>query len=699
MEDIELVTLNNEDDKKGQKPRKDDAQDVVFTEEEEIDFFVDGTEDLTVENTYHASQAPEEQVDANIETPQPPPQSETSPDKEQAQSQAESIEGDLLSMSGGDSGKKSDQSDNSSTGTALQTMGGDLQKTDKGNEDGPGIGKGRMGERMVAMGLITEDQLNVALQEKKISGKMLGEILVELGFIEEDTLTLFLAESSGFGVFDPRNTIVDGEALSILEKSVAQQHQILPISFGENSIYVAMSDPYDVVATDTLKRFLKDKNLQIKPMVTTSAILSEAIDASYGYASSIKDILDELEEGKEQKDVSALNEKEAFSHPIVRLVNALVFDAVKIGASDLHFEPEENFVRLRYRLDGVLFTAQILHKQHWNGISQRIKILSEMNIADKLSPQDGRFNLNIGGREADFRVSSLPTVHGENIVLRVLDKSESIMPMENLGFSPENLEKLKIATSKPEGIIIVTGPTGSGKSTSLYSILNEINDVQVNIQTLEDPVEYSLPMIRQTHVREGVLEFADGIKALLRQDPDIIFIGEIRDHVTAEMALKAAMTGHQVYTSLHTNDSFGAIPRLLDLGLKPGMIAGAIIAVFAQRLARRLCKNCKQEHTPNAEECEILGVDAANPPQIFKHKEGGCDMCNGTGYKGRVAVVEILLFDDDMDQLLARNESKAELKALAAKKGFKNMKDDGILKVLEGVTDLDAISKVVDIRR
>jgi len=699
MEDIELVTLNNEDDKKGQKPRKDDAQDVVFTEEEEIDFFVDGTEDLTVENTYHASQAPEEQVDANIETPQPPPQSETSPDKEQTQSQAESIEGDLLSMSGGDSGKKSDQSDNSSTGTALQTMGGDLQKTDKGNEDGPGIGKGRMGERMVAMGLITEDQLNVALQEKKISGKMLGEILVELGFIEEDTLTLFLAESSGFGVFDPRNTIVDGEALSILEKSVAQQHQILPISFGENSIYVAMSDPYDVVATDTLKRFLKDKNLQIKPMVTTSAILSEAIDASYGYASSIKDILDELEEGKEQKDVSSLNEKEAFSHPIVRLVNALVFDAVKIGASDLHFEPEENFVRLRYRLDGVLFTAQILHKQHWNGISQRIKILSEMNIADKLSPQDGRFNLNIGGREADFRVSSLPTVHGENIVLRVLDKSESIMPMENLGFSPENLEKLKIATSKPEGIIIVTGPTGSGKSTSLYSILNEINDVQVNIQTLEDPVEYSLPMIRQTHVREGVLEFADGIKALLRQDPDIIFIGEIRDHVTAEMALKAAMTGHQVYTSLHTNDSFGAIPRLLDLGLKPGMIAGAIIAVFAQRLARRLCKNCKQEHTPNAEECEILGVDAANPPQIFKHKEGGCDMCNGTGYKGRVAVVEILLFDDDMDQLLARNESKAELKALAAKKGFKNMKDDGILKVLEGVTDLDAISKVVDIRR
>lgn len=584
-------------------------------------------------------------------------------------------------------------------GTELRTMGGALQETDGGHDEGPGIGKGRMGERMAAMGLITEDQLNVALQEKKISGKMLGEVLVELGFIEEDTLTLFLAESSGFGVFDPRNTIVDGEALAILTKTVALEHQILPISFTKDAIYVAMSDPYDVVALDTLRRFMPNKNFQIKPMVTTSSILSDAIDASYGYASSIKDILAELEEGKEQKEVSSLSEKEAFMHPIVRLVNALVFEAVKIGASDLHFEPEENFVRLRYRLDGVLFTAQILHKQHWNGISQRLKIMSEMNIADKFSPQDGRFNLNIGGREADFRVSSLPTVHGENIVLRVLDKSESIMPMEALGFSKENLEKLKIATSKPEGIIIVTGPTGSGKSTSLYSILNEINDVEVNIQTLEDPVEYSLPMIRQTHVREGILEFADGIRALLRQDPDIIFIGEIRDPVTAEMALKAAMTGHQVYTSLHTNDSFGAIPRLLDLGLKPGMLSGAIVAVFAQRLARRLCKGCRQERVSTEEECIILGVDSSDPPIIHQAKDGGCSMCKGTGYKGRVALVEILLFDEELDELLARNGTKAELKAVALKKGFKSMKDDGILKVLEGMTDISAISKVVDLTK
>lgn len=564
-------------------------------------------------------------------------------------------------------------------------------------DEGGDSKKNRLGDKLVSMGIITPDQLNVALQEKKITGKMIGEVMVDLGFLDEETLTAVLAESSGFEVFDPKNTIVDGDALALLEKKVAQKHNVLPFSMSGEYVFIAMSDPYDVVAMDTLRQFMP-KGLQIKPVVTTATVISDAIDAAYGYASNIKDILKELEEGKHQ-DVASLSENEAFSHPIVRLVNALVIDAVKLGVSDLHFEPEENFVRLRYRLDGVLFTAQTLHRQHWNGISQRIKLLSNMNIADKLSPQDGRFGLNAGGKDVDFRVSSLPTVHGENIVLRVLDKTSAIMPLGKLGFSPENLKKIKASQSKPEGIIIVTGPTGSGKSTSLYSMLNEINDVEINIQTLEDPVEYSLPMIRQTHVREGILDFADGIKALLRQDPDIIFIGEIRDKTTAEMALKAAMTGHQVYTTLHTNDSFGAIPRLLDLGLKPGMIAGALIAVFAQRLTRVLCENCKEGYKPPPEECRILAVNSSNPPTIYRAREGGCEMCAGQGYKGRVAIAEILTFDEDMDELLARGESKAELKIMAEKKGFKNMKDDGILKVLDGVTDLQALSRVVDINK
>jgi len=352
---------------------------------------------------------------------------------------------------------------------------------------------------------------------------------------------------------------------------------------------------------------------------------------------------------------------------------------------------------LRYRVDGSLYTAQILHKQHWDGIGQRLKIMASLNIADKLAPQDGRIEMDMGGRRVDFRVSSLPTVFGENIVLRVLDKQSSIMPLKVLGFSEVNKERIIMAQKRPEGIIIVTGPTGSGKTTTLYSMLNEINDVQVNIQTLEDPVEYSLPMIRQTAVREGVLSFADGIRALLRQDPDIIFIGEVRDPTTAEMALQAAMTGHQVYTSLHTNDSFGAIPRLFDLGMKPGMIAGNIVSIFAQRLARTLCKTCKEEYRPTDEECKILGV--TDIPDLFKAKQGGCDQCGGVGYKGRVAVAEVLLFNEAMDEVLAKGGMKAELKDLAIENGFKSMKDDGILKILEGKTDFAGLAKVVDVTK
>lgn len=556
---------------------------------------------------------------------------------------------------------------------------------------------GRIGERLVARGLITEDQLNVALQEKKVSGKMLGAVIVDLGFLTEEQLTAFIAESAGFEVFDPKHTVFDGEILNLIDKATALKFQILPISKSADDVIVAMSDPYDVMAMDTLRRFLP-KNVQIKPLVTTSSVLNEAIDAAYGYASSINAILKELEEGK-APDITTIKEDEAYSHPIVRLVNALVFDAVKLGVSDLHFEPEENFVRLRYRKDGVLYTAQILHKQHWSGISQRLKILSNMNIADKLNPQDGRFGLNIGGKEADFRVSSLPTVHGENIVLRVLDQSASIVPLTQLGFSPGNLEKIRKAQGRPEGVIIVTGPTGSGKSTSLYSMLNEINSVEVNIQTLEDPVEYSLPMIRQTPVREGVLDFADGLRSLMRQDPDIIFLGEIRDPVTAEMALKAAMTGHQVYSTLHTNDSFGAIPRLLDLGLKPGMIAGCIIAVFAQRLVRKVCKECRVPYQPDEAECHILKVDPADPPTVYKAKQGGCQACAGSGYKGRIAVAEILTFDEDLDEIIAGGGSKADLKKKAIEKGFKNMKDDGILKILDGVTTLQSLATAVDIHK
>ena len=648
-------------DKSGSK-RAEPADDV-----DEIDFnFVDMTVDEENSNA-SSGEALKTQNPQNLSKSNLKPQQTTSSDTSEA---AEGVP----------------------SGRALQT-----QNTAVSKSGGDGGGTVRLGDRLIEMGLITEGQLKVALQEQRMSGVMLGQALIDVGFLTEEQLTLALADSAGFEVFDPKNFIMDGAALEILTKAEALKLKILPLSFSDDMLQIAVVDPYDIVSMDTFKR-KAPKGITIKPMVTTPLVINEAIDAAYGYSSSIEGILKALEaDDLSDTDISDLSEDEAFTHPIVRLVNALLLEAVKMGVSDLHFEPEENFIRVRYRLDGILFSSHILHKKYWNGISQRIKIASEMNIADKLSPQDGRFSLNVGGKEADFRVSSLPTVHGENIVMRVLDKSTSIMPLGDLGFSDENLEKIRKSQSKPEGIVIVTGPTGSGKSTSLYAMLNHINSVEINIQTLEDPVEYSLPMIRQTSVREGVLGFGDGIKALLRQDPDIIFIGEVRDKVTAEMALKAAMTGHQVYTTLHTNDSFGAIPRLLDLGLKPGMVAGAIVSIFAQRLGRRLCSNCKQSSRPTEDECVLLGVDPQDPPEIFRANEDGCVNCGGNGYKGRTAIVEILMCDEGMNDIIASGGSKADLKKHARSKGFKDLRDDAILKVLEGVTSIEAVSKVVSL--
>jgi len=563
----------------------------------------------------------------------------------------------------------------------------------------------RIGDRLVERGLITVDQLSVALHEKQKSHLLLGEILVELGFITPEVLSEFLSETTGLQLFDPKKTMIDPEALELVTKKDAQKYQFLPVALdrAKNKAIIAMVDPYDVVALDKLKQLLP-KGCQVVPQVCPPAIMSDAVHKSYGVSTSIDAILKELsgDSAAAKKNLDQLSDEEAYSHPIVRLVNSLMFEAVKMGASDLHFEPEENFIRLRYRIDGDMVTTHTLHKEYWNGICQRLKILAEMNIADKLSPQDGRFGLNMGGKEADFRVSCLPTVHGENIVLRVLDKSASIVPLERLGFSDHNMYLLKKSQARPEGIIIVTGPTGSGKTTTLYSMLNDVNTPDVNIQTLEDPVEYSLGLIRQSHVREGGgFTFGEGIKALLRQDPDIIFIGEVRDHVTAEQALKAAMTGHQVYTSLHTNDCFGAIPRLVDLGIKPGMLAGAIIATMAQRLVRKLCQKCKKPALATPEECKLLAVgpddkpiDPANPPTIYH--PGGCPECANTGYKGRIACVEILFLDEELDALIAASATKAEMRALARTKGFRNMLDDGILKIYQGVTTLDAAVKILN---
>jgi general secretion pathway protein E/type IV pilus assembly protein PilB len=552
--------------------------------------------------------------------------------------------------------------------------------------------RSRLGEQLVETGVISADQLSVALKEKQKTGLMLGEQLVKLGFISSNFLQSFLSEASGVEQFDPMKTMVDPDAVGRVPKDVATRLQVLPVNYDDKIAVIAMSDPHDVVVQDKLKQYFPRGTL-IKPLLCSPKALADAIDNAYGYATTVDAILQELETG--QVDLAAVTEEQGYAHPIVRLINALVYDAVKMGASDLHFEPEENFVRLRLRVDGVLREVQTFHKEYWNAMAQRMKIISDMNIADKLNPQDGRFGLSVGGRTADFRVSSLPTVHGENMVLRVLDKSAGIKSLDALGFSEHNMKQIKRSLAQPEGIIIVTGPTGSGKTTTLYSMINAVNTPDVNIMTLEDPVEYSLPLIRQSAVRESTgLTFANGVKALLRQDPDIIFIGEVRDEPTAEQALKAAMTGHQVFTTLHTNDCFGAIPRMMDLGLKPGMLAGAIISTFAQRLVRRLC-DCRKAAPATEEECKLLGIDFSKSPVIYH--PGGCNKCGGQGYKGRIAICEILVFDDELNDVLATGAHKSALKKLAKTKGFRSMADDGVEKVLLGVTSLESLMDTVNL--
>ncbi|MDX9952198.1 MAG: GspE/PulE family protein, partial [Methylophilaceae bacterium] len=374
----------------------------------------------------------------------------------------------------------------------------------------------------------------------------------------------------------------------------------------------------------------------------------------------------------------------------------LLMDAVKRGASDIHFEPEYAFLRIRYRIDGVLQQIRSLHKTYWPGIAVRLKVISGMDIAETRSPQDGRLNINLGGRPIDFRVASHPTIHGENIVLRVLDREKSIIPMDRMGLRSETLEELKLMMSRPEGIVIVTGPTGSGKTTTLYSLLSHLNTESVNIMTLEDPVEYPVTMMRQTSVAEvNKVDFANGIRSIMRQDPDIILVGEIRDEDTATMAFRAAMTGHQVFSTLHTNSALGTFPRLLDIGVSPDIMAGNIIGVVAQRLVRVLCPHCKEAYSPDADERRLLGLQAKAEVQIYR--QVGCKRCNYTGYRGRMAIIELLRIDNEIDALVARRSPLDEIRAVAMAKGFVTLAEDGVRRILEGYTSFSEVTRVIDL--
>src|SRR6266545_2278426 len=535
--------------------------------------------------------------------------------------------------------------------------------------------KRHLGQILIDQGILTEDQLRIALLEQTKQHVPVGRLLVQLGFVSEATLRDALSEKLGLQAVDLARIIVDPSALKMVPREMSRRYRIFPVALDrqQKKFIVALADTNNIVALDQLRAHLKGE-YEIELRLAGDSDIERAIEHYYGHEFSIDGILKEIETG--EVDYTTIAEGDEYSQPVVRLISALLADAVERAASDIHFEPEQNFLRIRYRVDGVLRQIRSLHKTYWPAMAVRIKVMSKMNIAETRAPQDGRISLTLTGRAVDFRVSSQATTHGENIVLRILDRHKGIVPLDGLGLDAAQLQLLKKMIARPEGIILLTGPTGSGKTTTLYSVLNHINNDGLNIMTLEDPVEYPMTLIRQTSINEAAkMDFANGIRSLMRQDPDVILVGEIRDEDTATMAFRAAMTGHQVYSTLHTNSAAGAVPRLLDIGIVPDILAGNIIGVIAQRLVRRLCKHCKQAYQASAGECGILAVQPDRAPTLYRAV--GCDQCDYQGYRGRMAIIEILKMDAELDELIAHRATGRQLHKAAVAKGFRTLADDG----------------------
>ncbi len=554
-----------------------------------------------------------------------------------------------------------------------------------------------LGQILISKGILSEDQLRIALLEQMKSNRPIGKLLVTLGFVSEATLRDALSESLGKQSVDLSNAIIDPSALKLVPRDLAKRHHLLALDYdAENQrLTLAIADINDIVALDKIRSLAGDE-IEIDTLLAGETEIDRAIDQYYGHELSIDGILNEIETG--EIDFRGLQSSaDEYSQPVVRLIDSILTDAVKHDASDIHFEPEASFLRIRYRIDGMLRQIRSLHKTYWPAMAVRIKVLSGMNIAETRAPQDGRISLNMRGRQVDFRVSAQPTIHGENIVLRILDRQKGIVPLEGLGLAEKQLDQLKLMIARPEGIVFVTGPTGSGKTTTLYSVLNHINKEGVNIMTLEDPVEYPMAMIRQTSVAESAkLDFANGIRSMMRQDPDIILVGEVRDEDTADMAFRAAMTGHQVYSTLHTNSALGAIPRLLDIGVLPDIMAGNIIGIIAQRLVRRLCSRCRKPYPADAHECKLMRVGSGQPAPIL-YRAAGCDHCEYQGYRGRLAIMEMLRLDDDLDDLISRRAAQREIRNMALDKGFRVLSEDGMRRVLDGSTSIEEVGRVIDL--
>jgi type IV pilus assembly protein PilB len=558
----------------------------------------------------------------------------------------------------------------------------------------------RLGELLVREKLISLQQLRSAQEEQKKSGQNLSYTLAKLGFISDGEITNFLSTQYRLPSINLDEYEIEPDVIKLVSKEVCEKHKIIPVSRSGSALIVAMADPTNLNATDDVK-FLTGFN--VEPVVCSEGAIATAIERYYSSGPSYEEVMADFGVGDEDIDftgddeeVNVLElEKASEDAPVVRLVNVILLNAIRKGASDIHIEPYEKKMRVRYRIDGVLHEEMTPPLKLKNAISSRLKIMSMLDIAERRLPQDGRIKLKLGkDREMDFRVSVLPTMWGEKIVLRLLDKSNLQLDMTRLGFDKRPLEDFKWAICQPWGMVLVTGPTGSGKTTTLYSALSDLNQPDVNISTAEDPVEYNLHGINQVQMHDEIgLNFAMSLRSFLRQDPDVIMVGEIRDFETAEIAVKAALTGHLVLSTLHTNDAPATISRLLNMGVEPFLITASVNLVLAQRLARKICNDCKQPIETDKEALKEVGFDDSQlDSQVFKGT--GCSTCNGSGYKGRVALYEVMRFNDDLKEMVLQGASAAELKAAAIRGGMSTLRASGIRKVIEGVTTTAEIMRV-----
>ncbi|MGN6185351.1 MAG: type IV-A pilus assembly ATPase PilB [Thermoanaerobaculia bacterium] len=562
----------------------------------------------------------------------------------------------------------------------------------------------RLGELLTKASLITQDQLKEALRVQKETGGKLGETLIKLGFVSEEDITECLSQQFGVPSINLQHFEIDASVIKLIPGDVARKYNILPVNKTGATITIAMADPTNVFAMDDIK-FMTGYN--VEPVVASELGIKAAIDNYYGTTSSLelKKVMEDLQtqesadlevlEEEEEVDANALAEG-AEEAPVVKLCNLILTDAIKRGASDIHIEPYEKEYRVRFRIDGILYEIMNPPLKLRDAMTSRMKILAKLDISEKRLPQDGRIKLKIKledkNKELDFRVSILPTLFGEKIVMRLLDKDNLRLDMTKLGFEPESWSRFEEAIFKPWGMVLVTGPTGSGKTNTLYSALSKVNSPEVNIMTAEDPVEFNLPGITQVQMKESIgLNFAATLRSFLRQDPNIILVGEIRDFETAEIAIKAALTGHLVLSTLHTNDAPSTINRLMNMGIEPFLVATATQLIAAQRLVRRICSNCKEavEMTPQA--VANLGYRKDEVGTFTIYKGRGCEKCNNTGYKGRVGLIEVMQIDDDIRDLILSGGTAVDIKRKAIENGMITLRRSGLYKIKEGITTVDEV--------